>query len=144
MNNNHYRNLINYIDELISYKSYIVDGEYSLSIEKLDEDELGKLAALFLEVNGRDAQDCFQDPNQYTKDDDITCALLSLLKGNTEDNRENLATMIFKWSIEAFKPSMQSLIDERCSEVREIEAEGHGFYKYRDQKTNELQWRKYA
>jgi hypothetical protein len=112
--NKAYNNLIHYIDDLIDCKASYDSEGYQLSIKNLDEEELGHLAYLFLEMDDRDTYDCFIDASKDTNDE-ITCALINLLKENSYDHQQDLSNLIFKRSINRYKPLMQKRIDERCS-----------------------------
>jgi hypothetical protein len=108
-----YKNLHRYICELIADKAtYDKDIQgLSLSVDDLSYEDQGELAALFLEYNERDTTDCFNNPNQTSIDDDITIALLKLLKKDSLNNRQELACMIRENTINRFKPQMQDFID---------------------------------
>lgn len=137
---NHYQNLINYIDELILTKAKKTADGYQLSITDLYEDQLGQLAALFLEYDDRDTSECFCEPEKYAIDDDITCALLKMLTNNNLDDKEDLAELIRKNTIKRYSEKMQDYISERCQEVESEEMAEHGKFKHQDRNTGEHYW----
>lgn len=108
-----YKNLYRYIQELIQDRSvWDKDLEsFVLSVDDLSYEEQGELAALFLEYSDRDTTDCFKKPAQTAIDDDITCSLLALLKKDSLDNRQELASTIRENTINRFKADMQEFIN---------------------------------
>jgi hypothetical protein len=112
-----YQNLNRYINDLIRDKAILADEPedgYVLSIDDLSYEELGELAALFLEYNDRDTSECFNDPTQNIMDDDITCALLKVLKDDNLETRQDLAVLIRTQTIKRFKNDMQDWINRNC------------------------------
>lgn len=131
--NNHYNNLINYIDELIDIHCEYEDEGYFLNIQQLDDDELGKLSYLFLELNNRDTYEFFIDSSK-DKNDEVTCALIKLLQDNSYDNQQDLSNLIFKQSIQFCKPFIQIEIDNRCAyqtnkTIGKEQPITHGYYE---------------
>jgi hypothetical protein len=108
-----YRNLFNYVCEIVNDRSvWDKDLEsFILSVDDLSYEEQGELAALLLEYSDRDTTDCFNNPTQTAIDDDITCSLLMLLKKDTSNNREELASIIRENTINRFKADMQEFIN---------------------------------
>ena len=122
--NKHQENLVNYVDDLIRIYGYLpaTQKSYCLTLDMLENEQLGKLAYLFLEADDRDTYDCFNNPSQSAINDDITCALIKMLKNNTKEARDDFAQLIYECSIYRYKKEMQQLIDERCSfHLHEIE-----------------------
>ena len=113
---NHYRNLTNYVDSLISYKAERTPEGLLISLDDLDDDEIGKMATLFLEYDDRDTTECFADHTSYAIDDDITCALLKMLKNDSAENRQEFANLVRKNTIRKYTPKMQEMLDERANE----------------------------
>lgn len=112
-----YNKLIHRIDDLILDKASFDSDGYSLSVHDIDEHELGNIAADFLEYDDRDTTECFYQADKYSKDDDITCSLLSFLKSDTKETKQNFADTIRKNTIKKYLPRMQELIDERCNDL---------------------------
>jgi len=110
MNKKYYADIINYIDELIGEHNQDFSIE---SIEDLSEDEFNHLAFLFLEYYDRDTQECFQNSNQYRKDDDITCALIGVLRNDSRDNRNELCDLILRQTKNSFRNEIKELISQR-------------------------------
>lgn len=122
-----YQQLINSIDSLIRCKGVYSDDSYLLTFDDLDEDEQGELVTLALEADDRDTYECFHQADKYAKDDDISCALVKLLKSNTPDNREYFAEEVRKQSINRYRNYLENLIDERCGWVTYDYQQSKGF-----------------
>lgn len=112
-----YQQLVYRIDDLILDKGKHDQDGYSLSFRDLDENEQGELVALQLEEDDRDTTDCFHEASKFAMNDKITCALLTLLKNDSPDNREDLANLIRENSINQYKAKLQDLINDRCGWV---------------------------
>lgn len=142
--NDNYSKLVNEIDNLIHDKATFSDG-YELSLDKLEEDELSQLAYLCIENDNREnVSECFLDPSQDEVNDDVTCALISLLKNNSKENKETLTDLIIQRSINCYKDFIQELIDKRCEDLTEDYMDEHGFKAVMDDQTGCYEWRRYG
>lgn len=112
--NKHYSNLIKLIDEIVVDKAIFDIDHYRLSVNQLDENELGQIAGLFIENDDYDTSECFYNPNQYSYEDDITNSLLKVLKNNNKEARDEFVNRIIKRAINRYKDNIQKIIDERC------------------------------
>ncbi len=124
MSMNHYQRLISYINELVRDKAERTDDGWSLSFNDLTDDEQGELIVLQLEEDDRDTYDCFHQADQYAKDDEITCALIKLLRDNNPDTREDFAEAVRKQSIARYQNKLQELIDDSCGWERMNNSQG--------------------
>jgi hypothetical protein len=122
-----YQQLINEVDSLIRDKGKYIDGGYELSFNDLDEDEQAQLVVLCLEEDDRDATDCFHDASQYAKDDNVTCALIKMLKNITLDNQEDFAQAVLKNSIRNYSSRLNELFEDRCGWVTKNFHDSKGF-----------------
>jgi hypothetical protein len=136
--------LHSYVDELILDKAKRGSDGYYLSLDNLDDDEQGQLAVLLLEVDDRDTTDCFHEDDKYTIDDNITCALLNLLKNDSTDNREDLATLIRNNTIKKYSKRMESLLDEHCNDMFVSEMNDAGYSAYHHNDNDEIYWSRHA
>ena len=144
--NNNYRILINYIDLLVlnyNENANINDG-YSLNFDRLNEHEMSNLTRLYIEYNDRNTSECFTYSDKSYQDDDISCALIELLKNPTYDNKEKLSDLILNRSIEIHKKEIQALIDERCGHLFEEEMGNFGLHKGYHNDNGEIYWNSHA
>lgn len=125
----HYQRLIGYINELVRVNATRDDDGWHLDFDDLNDEEQGQLIALQLEENDRDTTECFYQPDRYSQEDEITCALLNLLKNNSNLNCEQFATAVRKQSINRFKHQLQDLIDDRCGWEYQEWKDNKGFYE---------------
>lgn len=141
----HDLNLMMALDDLIASHAKVDNEGYCLCLSdpKLCAEDLNNLVALYLETEGRDVSECFTDPMVDMENDDVTCALLSVLKNPTTDNQLHLTSMIMKQSFNCHKKQLQKMIDERCLFITEQEMDNHGFTA--NFENNEfIGWRRYA
>lgn len=136
----HQQRLNSYIDDLILDKAKRKSDGYYLSIDNLDDDELGQLAYLLLECDDRDTTECFYEADQFSIDDNITCALLNLLKEDSDENREELASLIRHNTIKKYSKRIESLLDEHCNDMYVSEMNDAGYSAYHHNDNDELYW----
>lgn len=134
--NQDYKNLIKYVSELLLDRNYHKD----VLVQHLSEEEQAKFAGLLIEYYERDTIECFYEPSQDIRNDDITCSLLMLLKDINNDKKEDLANLIIKRSIERFKGEMQDILDQERANILADEMHSHGYYNRPEYTTNENVW----
>lgn len=122
-----HQQLVNEIDSLIRDKGKYIDGGYQLSFDDLDEDEQAQLVVLQLEEDDRDSTDCFHDASQYAKDDNVTCALIKMLRNITPDTQEDFAQEVIRNSIKSYRNRLGELIEDRCGWVTQYFHDSKGF-----------------
>lgn len=142
MNIRYFNLLKESINSFIDDYAYRSSYGYSLDIHQIPKDELGELVALFLEAADRDVIDCFYTNSNDSANDDITCALLDMLKSNSNDNREKFAELVFENALNRYQHIIQDLIDECCQEKSNQENRLHGLTSYQDEQTGEYLWAK--
>jgi hypothetical protein len=140
---NHQKNLVNFIDELISYKAKFNGETYSLDIDDLDDDEQSQLSALKLEECDRDTSECVHGLD-FSIDNDYSCALLKMLQTNTQESRDDFARIVNRNVIAYFKYSLQGLIDYQCSVYLHSKMSDSGYCGHIDRENGDLVWRKSA
>src|ERR1017187_8737522 len=75
-----YQSLVSYVNEIVYDKARHTDEGLKLDVNDLEDHEIGKLAALFLEYDDRDTTDLFKETHRHAYDDKITLSLLKLLQ----------------------------------------------------------------
>ena len=140
-NLNHQRNLSNYAEDLVSqYAKYTCD-QYELSLDMLPEHEQYELARLYIEFTEREITECVNG-DDFSINNDYTCALLSMLKHNSKETREKFAQITMRNILVYYKESIQETLDDACHFVQENEMEDQGFYASRDMEHGDIVWRK--
>jgi hypothetical protein len=140
MNNQHHIQKLNdYAKDLVSmYGKY--DGEiYTLRLISIPENEQGKLAMLYLETLDRDLSECVHG-NDFTTNNDYTCALLQLLKNDSQENRDAFAEVTRFNVIKYFCHDLQKLLDNACNEHLHNNYEDAGFYATYRADNGEIYW----
>src|SRR5258707_9753534 len=114
--NKHYFRLVDHIDCMIGENAEINDDKdnFDLQLDSLDIDDQAEIVRLYIESEDKDVSECFLDPAQDMANDDVTFALLELLKNNNKDSKERIANLLVQRSINANKKQIQKIIDERC------------------------------
>jgi hypothetical protein len=136
--NKHYLNFINSVDRvIIQYGQFEPDEGYNLEFDSLELEVQSELSRLLLEYEDREVSECFLDPLQEMMNDDVTCALLALLKDNSLEKKDNLATLLLKRTVYYCSRRIQDVIEERCSVLMSEE----GYVQYREPHASSFSWR---
>jgi hypothetical protein len=138
----HETRFINYTSELVYQHAIHVDGHYELTIDMLSIEEKNKLSRLYIELTDREVSECiFGD--DFTINNDFTCAILFLLKENTEINREKLAKIICKNILIYYKDTLNDLLSDACERFFRTEMTELGYQSYEDRDSGDIIWSKF-
>lgn len=143
--NNNYSSLVRATDNVIrDYATYCKDDQQkTLSFDSLSLYDQSNLSRAYIEWIDRDVYECFFNPTQNMQEDEVTCALLSLLKDPTKENKDNLSELILCRAASAYRNQIQELIDERCAVLTADDMEEHGLYRVQIDETD-YGWRRLA
>lgn len=136
---NHERNLNDFAEELVANYAKFDDESFYLSLSKIPDDEQGELARLYMEYTDRDTSECVYGED-FTIDNEFTCALLALLKEDSHENRVNLAEVTRKNTILYYKKSLQKVIDEACDAHLLNLYNEDGYHSQQCRDTGEISW----
>lgn len=136
------RNLSDYAEEL-AYQYGKYDGDaYQLLFLNIPEDEQGELVRLYMESTDRETGECVHGTD-FSIDNDYTCALLALMREDTQETRDTFADITRKNIIAYYKNPLQHVLDEACHDLLcNLQAE-HGFHSYAEKDSGEIFWSKY-
>lgn len=112
----HKRALANYAEVLVYQFGTYFNKEYTLFLDDLCESDQNELVRLFMEATDRETNECVHG-NDFSIDNDYTCALLAMLKDNCVDTREHFAEVTRKNIITYYSKSLQEVIDEACHDL---------------------------
>lgn len=140
-NLNHERNLSNYAEDLVSQYAKYTSDQYELNLDMLPEHEQHEIARLYIEFTDREITDCVNG-DDFSINNDYTCALLSMLKHNSKENRDKFAQITMRNILVYYKESIQQVLDDACHCVQENEMEDQGFYPHTDMEHGDVVWRK--
>lgn len=134
MQNEPYKNLINFAEKMVEkYGHYDRYSEtYCAGIDDLSEGDLGEFAALCLEYDDRDTTDCFNQTDKKPLDDDITIALLRVLKNNSYETRDDMARMIRTNTIARYKNFMEEKLSEASQDYTDGTLQTKGMISLKD------------
>ncbi len=123
--------LFNFVDQLVStYAKY--DGyNYLLFVSDLPESEQNELVRLYIEYTDREISDCVHG-DDFSINNDYTCALLAMLKNDSKENRERFAETVRKNTITFFEKSLDNLLQEACNSFLFNSYEESGYRQSQD------------
>lgn len=122
-----YQQLVNEMDSLIRDKGKYEDGAFYLDFDELDQDEQAHLVMLQLEDDDRDTSECFHDASEYAKNDNVTCALIKMLKNINPETQEDFATAVLNNTIKRYRKHLSELMEDRCGWVTKDFHDSKGF-----------------
>jgi len=136
---NHQRNLSNYAEELVANFANYKHEQYFLLLSDLPEYEQNELARLYLESTDRDTSECVHG-NDFSIENEYTCALLSMLKDDSQENREKFAEVTRKNIINYYEKFLQELLDESCNDYLNNMMNEQGRYARYDMEHGDVLW----
>jgi tRNA(Phe) wybutosine-synthesizing methylase Tyw3 len=80
--------------------------------------------------------------DDFSIDNDYTCALLKMLKDNTKENRDNLASIVHKNISTYYKKYLQEILDDACIDFLHNIYNEEGYYSEISRDSGEIEWRK--
>lgn len=117
VNLNPKRSLSDYAEQLISaYGSYDYD-HCEISLSDIPSDEQNELLRLYIDSTGRELTECVNG-DDFSIDNDYTCALMSMLKNDCCETRDTFARVTRKNILTYYTESLQELLDNECNNYR--------------------------
>ncbi len=141
-NVNHQRNLSNYAEELVSYYAKYDADQYNLNLSDLPDEEQNELVRLYMEFTNRETGECVHG-NDFSIDNEYTCALLNMLREDSKENRENFAEVTRKNIILYYTNSLQEILDTACNDYLCNTMNEQGLYAHRDMEHGDFSWGRY-
>lgn len=134
------KKLTSYIDELVIDHAKATRDGYQLKFVDLDMEEKSHLAYLMFEHNDRDTSDFLIANSNDPINDNISCALAKFLRTNGDEPKQEFADFVQSNIIKIYHAKIQTLIDERCTELEADIAATNGKYRYQDRVTGQFHW----
>lgn len=136
---NHKRNLTDYAEELAyDYGKY--DGEsYNLPLSKLSDCDQRELARLYMEFTGRETSECIYG-DDFSNDNNFTCALLNMLKHDNQDTRQAFAEVTRANIVTYYSEALQGVLDEACHDLLCNLQNEAGNHSYQDMDSGDISW----
>jgi hypothetical protein len=134
------RDLHLYAQELVGQYAKFEGECYNVAFEQLSDSDQGKLLALYFEFNDRETE-CVHGED-FSVDNDYTCALLKMLRDNTQENQANFATIVHENISKYYRKSIQKILDTACDDLLHNIKNEDGYYAHRSRDNGEIEWRK--
>ena len=130
-----------YTHELVALRAKYESEEYYLDLSMLDDEEKTELARIYIETTDREINECiFGD--DFTINSDFTCALLTLLKSDTQENRDHFAYITRKNILTYYQDQLNETLHTACHDYMSAQMNEQGFYAHQDMETGEYRWSK--
>ena len=136
------QSLAEYAEELVSNYATYHDDRFNLSLSNLPESEQNELVRLYLEENDRDLSECIYG-NDFSIENDYTCALLKMLQNDSQENRDNFAGITRKNIITYYMKTLQDTLDDACHLYQCNMQEEAGFYAQQCRESGDVYWSRY-
>lgn len=135
-------NLQRYAVELVCRYAVLDSDHLVLTLQNLPEEDQAELARLYIETTDREISECVYG-DDFSINSDYACAVMSILRENSKENRENLSNVIIANTIKYFSETLQDILDAACESYFAQEQEEAGFYPQRNMDNDEISWSKY-
>lgn len=136
---NHKANLLNYALELVAYYAKYQRDYYELALSDIPESSQNELARLYIESTNREVGECVYG-DDFSINNEFTCALLAMLQDDTQENRERFAEATRKNVLTYYKESLQKVLDEACESYFNNMMNEQGLYSYYDRDNGDVVW----
>lgn len=137
----HKRNLSNYSEDLVSRYAKYNHDHYELFLDMLPEDERLELARLYIEFSDRDTSECIYG-NDFTINNDFTCALLAMLKNDSTETREHFSYVVCTNVLIYYKDAINELLEASCDNLLHMQMNESGYYAQQDMEHGDVFWGK--
>lgn len=138
----HKRNLDDFVQELVASYGIYCQDHYDLSLDMLTEEEQDSLVHLYIESIDREIEwACYGEDESINSD--FLCAMLSMLKNNNEETRENFAVITRRNLLAYYKKSLEELLHEGCDLYFRNEMHEAGYRADYDQEHGDVVWGKF-
>ncbi|SRR6266481_5700741 len=133
------QNLSDYAQELAYTFGSHNGSHFELSLIDVPEDEQGELVRLYMDSTGRETSECVHG-NDFSIDNDFTCALMALMKEDCQETRDTFADITRKNILNYYANSLQIILDEACHDLLCALNNESGLYSYQDTESGETVW----
>src|SRR3954471_17920651 len=136
------RSLSNYAEELVSSYGTYNYSSCEIDLSDIPYEEQNELIRLYIEASGRELTECVNG-NDFSIENDYTCALLSMLQNDCKDTRERFAEVTPKNILTYYWKSLQETLDEACHTYLCNLNNEAGYYSDTDRETGDIHWSKF-
>ncbi len=135
------KKLSNFTEELVSHYAKYVDNQYELDLDMLAEFEQNELVRLYIETIDRDMSECVYG-NDFSIDNDYSCAIVNLLQDDCQQNRDALSTVVRNNILKYYAETLQKLINDACDYHLNNEMNASGYRSHADS-CGDVVWSKF-
>lgn len=119
-------NLEDYAICLVSTFAKWTDNRYELTLEMLSDSDQLELARIYIESIDREIEwACYGEDHGINSD--FLCAMLAMLKDNTEQTRQDFAEVTARNILISYEKILNEILDESCHTYYFQEMEAAGF-----------------
>lgn len=117
---NHEKRMKDYAQELVSrYSKYLATDEFTtLELSDVPQDEQEDFCRYYIEAKDRDLDLIVEGVRNadFKIDSDYNCALLAMLKNNSEENRQQFAHTVISNVLRYCADELQEVLNEACAD----------------------------
>jgi hypothetical protein len=133
------RRLQLYAEGLVPQYATFDGQQFELFLSYLPEEDQNELVRLLLEATGRDFTECVNGED-FSIDNDYSCAVLAMFKNDCADTRDALADIIRKNIIAYHRQYLDDLLLSACdTHLHQVNNE-NGLYAHVDREHGDLVW----
>lgn len=134
--------LDHFVQELISnYGKYDYDS-CNINLSDIPNHEKDELLRLYIENTGRELTECVNG-DDFSIENEFTCALLSMLQDNCPKTRLKFAQVTRNNILTYYSKSIQSLLDDACQVFLSNINNEAGYYSARDNEAGNVYWERF-
>ena len=139
---NHKQELCNYADELVGQYAKYSDDQYELTLYMLPEDDQNELVRWYIESIDREIEwACYGDDESINSS--FLCALISMLKDDSKESRDNFAEVTRKNILIHYKDTLNELLATACDNYLHLQMNEQGLYPSQDMDNGDVVWGKF-
>ena len=138
----HEKALLYFADDLVSQYAKFDGDNFYLSLTDLSSEDQNELALLMLESCDRETSECVHG-NDFSIDNDYTCALLAMLKYDCKETRDHFAFITRKNILTYYANALQVILDRACDKYLHLSMEESGRYARVDDNQGDVVWAKF-
>jgi hypothetical protein len=138
----HKRDLSDFAQDLVGQYAKFDGNSYILNVSDLSETDQNELIRLYLEFSDRDLSECLYG-DDFTINSNFTCALLSMLKDDSEKSKQHFADVTLTNLLIYFKDSLNEILGASCDNLLHVQMNDQGYYAQEDQEHGDIFWGKF-
>jgi|SRR6185312_2397403 len=135
------RDLHLYAQDLVEQYAKFDGTCYNITFEQLSDSDQGAFLAKYFEFTGRETSDCVHG-DDFSIDNNYTCALLKMLKDNNMETQANFASIVHRNISIYYAKDLQKILDDACDDVLHNQQNELGYFANQSRDSGDIEWRK--